>query len=102
MIEEWCLRGIVVQRTELITKMKAMVISHEHPNPRKKEDPKEKDTKKYFHPKLLAAADWSKDVLDASLEKLNATCSSKIQCVSCWTFDVVFVLCFLDVIRLNA
>ena len=83
MIEELHLHGIVVQRTELITKMKAMVFVHEYPNPIKKEDPKEKEAKKHFHPKLLLAADWSKDALDVSLEKLDATHSSRMQCVSC-------------------
>ena len=56
-IEELNLQGIVAQRMKLITKMKVMVVAHEHPNPIKNEDPKEKEANKYFQPKLLAAAD---------------------------------------------
>ena len=58
---------------ELIAKMKVRVIVHEHPNAIKKEDTKEKEARTYFHSKLLTATFWSKDVLDVSLEKLNAT-----------------------------
>ena len=56
-IKEFHLRGIVAKKTELITKMKLMEISHEHPNPMKKEDLKEKEAKKIFHSKLLTAVD---------------------------------------------
>ena len=58
------------------------MIAYECPNPIKKEDPKDKVAKKYFHPKLLTAANWSKDVLHMSSEKLNTTRSSKIKCIS--------------------
>ena len=63
---------------ELLTKMKAMVTARKHLSPKKKEDPKEKDVKKYVHPNLLTAAVWSKDVLDMSLEKLDVGRSSEI------------------------
>ena len=62
----------------MITKMKVMVISHAQQNPIKKEDPKEKEATKCFDPKLLTAAYWSKDVLDASLEKLNVARNSRM------------------------
>ena len=83
LIEELCPRGIVVQRMELITKTKAIVISRECPNPIKKENPKEKEAKKCLHPKLLTAAYLSKDVIGASLEKINVMRSSRLQCIIC-------------------
>ena len=65
----------------MITEMKAMVIDREHPNPIKKEEPKEKEAKKYFYPKLLIASGWSKDVMDVSLCKLHVVHSSRMQCI---------------------
>ena len=35
--------------------MNDIMIAHESPNSIKKEDPNEKEAKKYFHPKLLIA-----------------------------------------------
>ena len=50
-IEELFLRGMVVERKELIAKMKQLLVEHEHPNA------KCEMTKKCFFPKLLAASD---------------------------------------------
>ena len=58
-------RGIVVGRKKLITKMKSLLIQHEHPNSNGEM------TKKFFFPKLLTASDWSKDVVDMTLLKIN-------------------------------
>ena len=65
MIEESHLRGIVVGRKELITKMKSMLVQHEHHNS------KCEARKKCFFPKLLTASNWSKDVVDVTLLKIN-------------------------------
>ena len=74
LIEELHVRGIVVSAKKLIAKMKSVLIDYEHPNP------KNEEVKKNFNPKLFAAADWSKDALASSLQKLNTTRSSRSQC----------------------
>ena len=51
----------------MISKMKTTSIAHEYPNLVKKEDPKEKEAKKFFHRKLLVAAVCSIHALGASL-----------------------------------
>ena len=83
MIEELYLRGIVVGRKELITKMKSMLVQHEYPNL------KCKAMKKYFFPKLLTASNWSKDVVDVTLLKINEMRSKWKQvymCIHCPLF----------------
>ena len=65
MIEELHLRGIIVSKNELITKMKSMLVVNNHPNA------KCETTKKYFFPTLLMASDGSKDVVDATLLKTS-------------------------------
>ena len=72
MIEELHIRGIVANTKELITKMKYVLIYHEHPNP------KNEGVTKIFRPNLFTAAYWSKDALASSLEKLNTMRNSRL------------------------
>ena len=71
MIEDSCLRGIVVDYKEKIAKMKTMLVTHEHPNATNME------VKNSFIPKLLTAADWSKDAIANSFVKLEVTRSNR-------------------------
>jgi hypothetical protein len=72
LIEELKMRNITVSRNELITKMKAMLIADEHPNT------SDEKLKKFFFPKLLTAADWSKDNLEATLVKIEELRSCRL------------------------
>lgn len=64
-IEELLIRGISVDTKEKITKMKELLVNNEFPNTLnwKKE--------KFFTPKLFTAPDWSRDVVDETMTKLN-------------------------------
>ena len=73
MIEELCLRGIVVGRKERIAKMKLFLVERENP------DAKCEATKKHFNPKLPTAIDWAKDVVDAALMKTGEMRSKREQ-----------------------
>ena len=61
LIEELHVKVIVVITKELNVKMKYVLFHHEHLNP------KNEEVKKFVHPKIFTAADWSKDVLASSL-----------------------------------
>jgi len=89
LIEELYLRGIVVDKKELITRMKVMLINNKHPNSKNDEE------KKYFNPKFLTAADWSKDSLDVTLAKLRIIRSGRLM------NDVADLQNFIVVVRLN-
>ena len=55
----------MVEKKDLIAKMKQLLVEHEHPNA------KCEMTKKCFFPRLLTAKDWSKDVVDTTLLKMR-------------------------------
>ena len=63
---------IVVERKELITKMKQMLVANEYPCT------KNENAKKTFDPKLLTATDQSKDKPDETLAKIEQTRSSRL------------------------
>ena len=71
-IEEFCLRCAAVERKDLITKMKSMLVDNDHPNN------KDENARKFFDPKLLTANDWSKDNLDETLVKIYQMRSSRL------------------------
>ena len=65
MIDELHLRGFIVGKKELITKMKSMLVENDHPNT------KCETKKKCLFPKLLTASDCSKDVVGITLLKTS-------------------------------
>ena len=65
LIEELLLRGITVDSKEKITKIKEILLKDEYPN-----DTKWKE-KKFFMPKLLTTLDWSRDIVEDTLKKLE-------------------------------
>ena len=71
-MEELFLRGIIIQLKELITKMKELLVNHEHPN--------EKDVyvRKFFQPWFLMASNWAMDIVNIAIEKIYQIQSNKM------------------------
>ena len=74
LIEELYLKGIIVHPKELITQMKEILISHEHPSPNS-----DVVAKKYFTLCLLMATYQSRDVLEQTLVKISKIHCSRVQ-----------------------
>ena len=65
-IEELFLRGISASEKEKIIVMKKLLIDDEC-----EKLPAAAEEKKCFYPELLTAAEWSKDALTETIEKIN-------------------------------
>ena len=74
LLEELLLRGIAVDRKMPITKLKEILMKNEYPG-----DGDAWKLQKFFKPKLFNAPDWSKDVMQQSLEKLRVFRSTRVE-----------------------
>ena len=66
LVEELFLCGIIVDKKVKIKAMKKSLIEHKYPD-----ENTDKEEKKYFFPKFLIAPEWSKDVYDKTLKKIE-------------------------------
>ena len=74
LLEELLLRGIAVDRKMSITKLKYILMNNEYPG-----DSDSWKLQNFFNPKLFNAPDWSKDVMQQSLEKLSVFRSTRVE-----------------------
>ena len=65
LIEELLLHSITVDSKKKITKIKEILLKDEYPNNTKWKK------KKFFMPKLLTAPDWSRNIVEDMLKKLE-------------------------------
>ena len=74
LLEELCLRGIIVDPKEKLTVLKQVLMKNEHPD-----NDDDWKTEKFFKPMLFAAPDWSKDVVDETFKQLDVLRRSRLE-----------------------